>query len=537
MDHFNKRGLTVKRLLELDPLTGAVLVAGESRKENVVSRVNIMGSPEIVNFVRPQEFIMTTGYLFQDRKEQFGELIEALDRRGVSGIGIKVQRFIESIPDSLLEKARELHFPVVEIRPHTIFSDVIRVAMEEVFYQESEHLITLYNRVQQFMNVLGKGKPLQDVVYQLEQIIGNPILLQDLEGTVTAPLLEDVLEAGELFEAKNGLESKAGTGVSMIAMRSEQFRCYSIPLAVEGFVDYVPFIACVETNYELTEVDCLTLDKMSAMLGIELTNDLARKKIEKKYLNQFVKDLLIGDIVSKSDINIRASSFDLDFEQKWFRVVLLDVDSDVFFNHTEFSYLLKSIERATKGQLLGTSLDESLAFLIVEDSKERAEQAAQTIKKEVARQVKRFGLEIDFMLYAGQAVQAISDISKSYQKSRQVKQISSRFRIDNHMLSFENLHLYRLLYFLPQHSGVDDYVQDVLGSLEADGKKGAVYIETLETYFQANKNIRATAEQLYTHYNTIVYRLDKIASLLKIDLDHPDSSLELQVALKLRHIR
>ena len=61
-----------------------------------------------------------------------------------------------------------------------------------------------------------------------------------------------------------------------------------------------------------------------------------------------------------------------------------------------------------------------------------------------------------------------------------------------------------------------------------------LYFETLDVFFQKNKNVRATADALYAHYNTIVYRLEKISTLLGIDLQDAEACLELQLALKLR---
>jgi purine catabolism regulator len=61
-------------------------------------------------------------------------------------------------------------------------------------------------------------------------------------------------------------------------------------------------------------------------------------------------------------------------------------------------------------------------------------------------------------------------------------------------------------------------------------------IETLDTYFQCNQNMRLTAEKLFTHYNTVVYRMEKIRTLLGFDLDLSDTRLHLHLALKLYHL-
>ena len=137
----------------------------------------------------------------------------------------------------------------------------------------------------------------------------------------------------------------------------------------------------------------------------------------------------------------------------------------------------------------------------------------------------------------GEPVQVMEDIAISYQRAFNVKTISEKFTFQEPIITYNDLHLFRLLYLLPQAKEIDDYVEEIIGPLERYEKKGEEYIETLEVYFQSNRNIRATADKLFTHYNTIVYRIEKISGLLNLELENPESSLELQVALKLRKMR
>ncbi|MGC3612976.1 PucR family transcriptional regulator, partial [Enterococcus faecalis] len=58
-------------------------------------------------------------------------------------------------------------------------------------------------------------------------------------------------------------------------------------------------------------------------------------------------------------------------------------------------------------------------------------------------------------------------------------------------------------------------------------------LETINTYFQSNKNISLTATNMYVHRNTIIYRLKKIEEILHLTLEFPDSSLQLSLAVYL----
>ncbi|MFC0469191.1 PucR family transcriptional regulator [Halalkalibacter kiskunsagensis] len=533
-----KRGLSLNELLQLAPMKGSEVVAGDTNTDKLISRINIIGGPDILDWVRADEFIMTNGYPFRDTPEEFALLIEKLQEKNVAGIGIKVKRFIPSIPESLIKKANELHFPVVEIPPNAIFSDVVRVAMEEIFNKESEHLITLYNRVQEFSIQVMQGNDISDVIYQLEKLMGNSIMVYDLDGNIIAPLLEEVLDSGEVFKVAQDIESKTGIGIATIKMRDESFRCYSTPLTVEGLLSYIPFIACIETNYKLTEVDCLTIEKVSSLLNMELANKAARKKIEHKYLNQFIQDLLIGDVLTNRDLEIRTSSFELDLHNKWFQVIIIaSEEKKGFQTKEEFHYFMKNLSSTISGQLLSTTLHGEFVLVAVEKSKALLQQTIKTIQTELEKFHVFKKQQPNYVLCVGDPVHLMENIMTSYQRAINVKTISEKFAFPERIITFKDLHLFRLLYLLPQTKEVDDYLDELVGPLERHKKKGEEYIETLEVYFQSNRNIRATADKLFTHYNTIVYRIEKISALLNIELENPESSLELQVALKLRKMR
>lgn len=58
--------------------------------------------------------------------------------------------------------------------------------------------------------------------------------------------------------------------------------------------------------------------------------------------------------------------------------------------------------------------------------------------------------------------------------------------------------------------------------------------ETLRAWLDAHGEVRAAAEALSVHTQTVRYRLDRIRELLGDALDDPDARLELALALRAR---
>ena len=52
-------------------------------------------------------------------------------------------------------------------------------------------------------------------------------------------------------------------------------------------------------------------------------------------------------------------------------------------------------------------------------------------------------------------------------------------------------------------------------------------------FLQNNGNVKSAAEELFIHRSSLLYRLEKIESLISVDLNHAEVRFNLMMALKL----
>lgn len=84
---------------------------------------------------------------------------------------------------------------------------------------------------------------------------------------------------------------------------------------------------------------------------------------------------------------------------------------------------------------------------------------------------------------------------------------------------------------------VTAYVDSVLGALiDYDVARGTDLVGTLEAYFLAGASPRHAATRLHVHTNTVAQRLERITRLVGDGWQSPERALELQLALRLRHL-
>ncbi|WP_141015035.1 PucR family transcriptional regulator [Nocardioides sambongensis] len=100
------------------------------------------------------------------------------------------------------------------------------------------------------------------------------------------------------------------------------------------------------------------------------------------------------------------------------------------------------------------------------------------------------------------------------------------------------LGLARLLLGTSGPEELDDFVAATIGPVvDYDARRGTELVATMEAWFGNAGALRATAEALHVHPNTVTQRLDRIGRLLDGEQwRSPDRALDFQLALRLRRL-
>lgn len=127
----------------------------------------------------------------------------------------------------------------------------------------------------------------------------------------------------------------------------------------------------------------------------------------------------------------------------------------------------------------------------------------------------------------------LADWPRVYEEALQAMELGQRLHL-NHVVNFHGLGVYQLLGQLEDIDVVRQFTQQVIGPLvEYDIQHRSSLVQTIDAYFDHHGNISQTAESLFIHRNTLLYRLERIKELTNQDLNQANMRLALQLALKL----
>lgn len=81
MPYENKLMIELKDILQVSLLKDAEVLAGRGGLTNSIVSVNVLEVPDIIDWVRPGEFLLTTAYTFSHDIEAFEKLIPQLKEK------------------------------------------------------------------------------------------------------------------------------------------------------------------------------------------------------------------------------------------------------------------------------------------------------------------------------------------------------------------------------------------------------------------------------------------------------------------------
>lgn len=143
-------------------------------------------------------------------------------------------------------------------------------------------------------------------------------------------------------------------------------------------------------------------------------------------------------------------------------------------------------------------------------------------------------LHRDYRLFIGisSPVNGIRELNAAYYQAGAAQDYAFWQRNDQRVVFFAECALSHLLNNLPQPLAAGHLVSPELTLLrEHDREKGTQYFETLRVYLLQERDIPRTSETLIIHRTTLQYRLKKIQSLIRTDLEDPWQRMYLMLSL------
>ena len=489
------------------------VVAGRDGLNRTVRSVNVMEVPDILDWVQPDELLLTTAYPLRDDLAALTDLVPRLAERGLAGIAIKPTRYIGSIPPAMIDEADRAGFPLIELPPPTSFNEVIGAVLGEILDVQSTRLRRAAEINERFTNIVLVGGGLRQVAEALAEAIGLPVAILDTQGGVLGQ--------------SPGFEPDAADAAT-------------IRQDIRAGAEHHGTIVALGRATALGDDELEALDYAATIAALRLVQARAVAEAARRFQAVCLDELVTGHVTDQTVLMERAAAFEWDLTPPH-AVLVAEIHR---LADRPFGQLAGSSDELTARHRLldGARLTLGPRAIVWERSagmaalipatgrgRDAARQAAADLVAETARRLPDAILDVGI----GTMREDPLSLDASFREARTSIAVAGWSRGHGAVALFEDLALDRLLFNAPEPDRAA-FVDSTIGPLLAyDARHRTNLVETLDVYL-STRNTADAARRLYVHYNTLANRLERIAAVVGPFADDADRCLTLALAIRLR---
>lgn len=525
------------------PLSTTVAAGDNQAKRNVNWAILLTSWQDIQDQVAAGDLVIIPPSLQQQASTTtLSNHFEALATLQIAGILL-----FNDVPNLVTEKASVLNLPLLISPPDVTVREVYQSIVYLLADRQSattERGIQLYRKLAEMSREEQGLQAMTDVICKLT---GKIIVIQDkrLEIKALSAPQNTTIDIAELEEVLTHREELPAVLRNRKAAAKARQSHWQQLLPVKGLGRLVSpivsgdrargYLSIIGPADELDMLDTLTAEHGAAACALEMAKAKAVSEAKKSLRGNFLEGLLAGTLPSK-EIERLSGRLDHDTSPPHAIMTFTWADADaptVRRLETTIIWLLRNHSRPALVHIYGDQHACVFQSLRPGEDMESAHQLARRLFEQINAEYPKTQLIAGI---SGPA-EALTAWPRVYQEALQAMQLGQRLKM-HEMVDFESLGIYRLLGKLEDITAVQEFTNEVIGPLvQYDEQHRSTLVQTIDEYFNHHGNISQTAEALFIHRNTLLYRLDRIQELTGHNLNQANMRLALHLSLKLWQLR
>jgi purine catabolism regulator len=555
----NKMGVSIGEIISLEAFKSSDIIAGDKGINRPVTKVNVMEVPDIVPWLQSGELLLTTAYSIKDNVYKLNDLIPKMHEIGVAGLGIKMKRYIEELPASVLDLANNLGFPIIEIPMDVSFGDIITSVLTTLVNNQTSLLIQIDDFNNKLKDIMLRGGDLKEISEMISKMIDAPVAITD------NLFKEYVITTDDAYLVE--LESIVK---QMLYKRADRFKRIYKDQGIESHMDVIhglPVkrmmipIFSEEVLYghvviwdlydQVTEKTLFMMEAAVSLIALHSTKKLSIYENENKHKIEFIEELLSPQETHQMRALEKSNYFDFDKTKAHGVVLIKTIDAPYDMRMTpnnsqvikqlnsKLVSVVERVQRHYKGKLIYGNKSDRVIFLLSFDpyaSPQENKEIMMSFCKELNTYAKFDHIDQKIYIGIGRIYNSNKTLYKSYQEAERAvhKMELSKNNQELNTLHFDDLGIYRILSNDAIQPELVQFFMEVLGPIALyDKEKDAELLNTLKMYYSCGCNLKRVSEEMFTHYNTVIYRMQRIKEIGNIDFSDADASLNVHIAIKI----
>lgn len=523
--------MRLQTLLQTPSMRHMRVIAGEDGLQREINNIGMIESPDIADYLKADQFLITNGYPFFNATADPLELIQAMHAADCAGLGFKDQRYVEHVPQAVIELADQLNFPIIITPADELISETMRKMLTIILKSQTDELSRIVAVNQTLADFLLKDPSHTTVLNKCSELIHHALFLMDSHFRVVSASQDLPMTRGALTDYLRNQTHVDYFNLHTRLTLTYQDQTLTITPLFSAYKENKAFVGIVNldpgnsTDQMLTQVVLNTLSFVNSR--VDMLNESAFRNQSGFYLN------IMDGGISNELVNKTMKSQGIDPTTKFHCATLL-----VTTHHQTLlsNHLLEQVQQLTlwfikeyQAPVIAFSLKQQLVLLINEE--QNAQHFLTTLVDFIQPKIDKAARLIAGYSYS---TLPLTELATIYNEAAEALALSKN--------SAQAVTIYRPKYVKELISLIPDneaksFVERVLGGLVGgvSANEQLNLLNTLYGYFYHHQNIAEVAGNLSIHRNTVIYRLKKIEKMLNLNLDDPEQTQTLEMAVLLWH--
>ena len=537
-------GLEVNEMLNAEYFKDFKVLAGHGGLNKQIQGIAILDAPDGYTWTKGRELVVSSGYVFKMNPGLLETYINDERFREVSGIAIKVDRYLKEIDQEILDKCDECNVPFIYIPDEPSWMDIMNHLNVLVMNKKIKQFKIEGISTRTITDVPYQSRKINKILYQIEKEMNFPAMVYDVQNdkpyfssqkfkTISAELnLTDFWKPSFKHTTEILCDNLGITRFRFIDKKYKApYSWIEIPIVVDNTVK--AYFVVLEAEELIDYFDQFALRIGFLLIQSIYEQILVSQSLRDRSFKQFIEDMVSEKLIEAANIEERARELNLDINAKYIVVIAEDEQGKVITQKGK-----ETIERRFQSSF--GELEARIAFpgnasyllLIPFDEKTTKEANIKKIKRaanQFDNSLKNDLPKINLRVGISDIPTPITDILKSYKRASKALDMGKVIFEDLDFITYSELGPFAWMEIKPDE--INNMKSDVAGLLTHENS--CELIKTLDTYLKTNMNYSVTAKELFIHINTVRKRIEYIYQLIDIDLSDPMSRLKLQILLKI----
>lgn len=293
-------------------------------------------------------------------------------------------------------------------------------------------------------------------------------------------------------------------------------------IPIERNSECLAYLSFVQSGLQLSTSDVMILQHAAKLLALKLSNQYGIYQVEERFKEIFLRKWILGEITEKEAILLQASAVGLSLSDRYVLILTSSIEEIALQDR-----ILQN-KALVQQEMLIVPIDQQLAILIPEKV-----YSSRSFSLPQLEHYLKEALHLKFIRMGISATKTIDQIHTAYQETKDTLSIFAAIEPKRSLCYYEQLGIYLSFYGMANHEDLILPILQILKPLlRKEGKHNDELLETLICYINQSGNVKETAKLLFRHYNSVLYRLERIETILQFSVREPEHLFQLQLAIR-----